>query len=70
MASVAGGDLYNNVQHRCLHDALIPNVSSSKVRWGVMRVALVDPGLGLAPDQAVRLHASLRLLPFRQGAIH
>ncbi len=39
MASVADGNLYNNVQHRCLHDALIRNVSSSKVRWGVMRVA-------------------------------
>lgn len=38
MASVADGDLYNNVQHHFLHDALIINVSSSKVRWGLVGV--------------------------------
>lgn len=38
MASVANGDLYNNVQHHYLHDALIINVSSSKVRWGLVGV--------------------------------
>lgn len=36
MASAAEGDLYNNVQHHLLHDALIINVSSSKVRWGLV----------------------------------
>jgi lipopolysaccharide transport system ATP-binding protein len=38
MASLADGDLYNNVQHHWLHDALILNVSSSKVRWGLVGV--------------------------------
>jgi lipopolysaccharide transport system ATP-binding protein len=38
MASLANGDLYNNVQHHWLHDALILNVSSSKVRWGLVGV--------------------------------
>ncbi len=38
-ASVAEGDLYNNVQHHLLHDALIVNVSSSKIRWGLVGIA-------------------------------
>lgn len=38
MASLADGDLHNNVQHHWLHDALIINVSSSKVRWGLVGV--------------------------------
>jgi lipopolysaccharide transport system ATP-binding protein len=38
MASLADGDLYTNVQHHWLHDALIMNVSSSKVRWGLVGV--------------------------------
>lgn len=38
MASLADGDLYSNVQHHWLHDALILNVSSSKVRWGLVGV--------------------------------
>lgn len=38
MASVANGDLYTNVQHHYLHDALIINVSSSKVRWGLVGI--------------------------------
>jgi len=38
MASLADGDLNNNVQHHWLHDALIINVSSSKVRWGLVGV--------------------------------
>lgn len=38
MTSLADGDLYENVQHHWLHDALIINVSSSKVRWGLVGV--------------------------------
>jgi lipopolysaccharide transport system ATP-binding protein len=37
-ASVADGDLYNNVQHHWLHDALIFKVYSSTVRWGLVGV--------------------------------
>lgn len=38
-ASVADGELHDNVQHHLLHDALIVKVSSSKVRWGLVGVA-------------------------------
>lgn len=38
MASLAEGDLVNNIQHHWLHDALVLNVSSSKVRWGLVGV--------------------------------
>jgi len=36
MASLAGGDLHENVQHHWLHDALLFDVQSSKVRWGLV----------------------------------
>lgn len=39
-ASVANGELHDNVQHHLLHDALIVKVSSSKVRWGLVGVAI------------------------------
>ena len=38
MASVANGDLHSNVQHQWMHDALIINVSSSKIRWGLVGI--------------------------------
>ena len=38
MVSVAEGDLLNHVQHNWLHDALILNVSSSKVRYGLVGI--------------------------------
>ena len=38
MASLADGNLYTNVQHHWLHDAAILNVSSSKVRWGLVGI--------------------------------
>jgi lipopolysaccharide transport system ATP-binding protein len=38
MASVADGDLHDHVQHHWLHDALIINVSSSKIRWGLVGI--------------------------------
>ena len=36
--SVAQGELYDNTQHHLLHDSIIVNVSSSKVRWGLVGV--------------------------------
>lgn len=36
MSSVADGDLSDNVQHHWMHDALIINVSSSKIRYGLV----------------------------------
>jgi lipopolysaccharide transport system ATP-binding protein len=38
MASVADGDYYENVQHHWMHDALIINVSSSRIRYGLVGV--------------------------------
>jgi len=38
MASVANGDRYENIQHHWMHDALIINVSSSKVRYGLVGI--------------------------------
>jgi lipopolysaccharide transport system ATP-binding protein len=39
MASVASGDLHSNVQHHWMHDALIINVSSRKIRWGLVGIS-------------------------------
>jgi len=38
MASIADGDLYRNVQHHYLHDALILTVSSSRIRYGIVGI--------------------------------
>ena len=45
MTSIADGDAYENIQYHWMHDALIINVSSSKIRYGLVglpfeRVAL------------------------------
>jgi lipopolysaccharide transport system ATP-binding protein len=37
-ASIAEGDLNQNIQHHFLHDALVLNVSSSKIRWGLVGI--------------------------------
>lgn len=39
MASVAEGTLYKNIQHHYFNDALIINVTSSKVRFGLVGVS-------------------------------
>ena len=36
MASLANGDFINHIQHHWMHDALLINVYSSKVRWGLV----------------------------------
>jgi len=51
MASVADGDLYNNVQHHWMHDALIINVSSSKIRFGLTGIVFERVGLKVRNDQ-------------------
>lgn len=38
MASVADGNLYENIQHHYLHDALLIKVSSSEIRWGLVGI--------------------------------
>jgi lipopolysaccharide transport system ATP-binding protein len=50
MASVADGNLHANTQHHWLHDALIINVSSSLVRWGLVGVAFEDVKLEVQHD--------------------
>jgi lipopolysaccharide transport system ATP-binding protein len=50
MASVANGNLYNNVQHHFLHDAFIINVSSSKIRWGLVGIPFERIALELRND--------------------
>lgn len=50
MASVADGDLYSNVQHHYLHNALIINVSSSKIRWGLVGIPFERISLELRND--------------------
>lgn len=38
MISLANGDINNHVQHHWLHDAMIINVFSSNVRWGLVGI--------------------------------
>jgi lipopolysaccharide transport system ATP-binding protein len=38
MASVADGNQFDNVQHHYMHDAFIVNVSSSKIRFGLVGI--------------------------------
>jgi homopolymeric O-antigen transport system ATP-binding protein len=47
MASVADGDPYDNLQHHWMHDALIINVSSSKIRYGLMGISFDRVELGV-----------------------
>jgi len=51
MASVADGDLHNNVQHHWLHDALIINVSSSRIRFGLVGIPFERVVLEIRNDQ-------------------
>jgi lipopolysaccharide transport system ATP-binding protein len=50
VASAADGDLYNNVQHHFLHDALIINVTSSKIRWGLVGIPFESISLQASND--------------------
>ena len=47
MASFADGDLHSNVQHHWLHDAVILNVSSSKIRWGLVGLKFKNVSLNI-----------------------
>lgn len=47
MASIADGGLHDNVQHHWLHDALIVNVSSSKVRYGLVGIPFEEIGMDI-----------------------
>lgn len=47
MASVADGDLHQNIQHHMMHDALVINVVSSLVRWGLVGIPFKKASLHL-----------------------
>lgn len=50
MTSIADGNLHDNVQHHWMHDALIINVSSSKIRWGLMGIPFERVKLGVVNE--------------------
>jgi lipopolysaccharide transport system ATP-binding protein len=50
MASVADGDPYDNVQHHWMHDALILNVSSSKIRYGLLGIPFERVEIGVIDE--------------------
>ena len=50
MASVANGSLYDHIQHHFLHDALILNVTSSKIRWGLVGISFDQVVLKIANE--------------------
>lgn len=45
--SIADGDLHNNIQHHWLHDAMILNVSSSKIRYGLVGIQFESVNLSI-----------------------
>lgn len=50
MASVADGHQYDNKQHHYMHDALVINVASSRVRFGLVGVSFESVELELSVD--------------------
>jgi lipopolysaccharide transport system ATP-binding protein len=51
MASVANGNLHNNIQHHYVHDALIVHVSSSQIRWGLVGIPFNKVSLEVEPNE-------------------
>jgi lipopolysaccharide transport system ATP-binding protein len=50
MTSIADGDVHENIQLHYMHDALIFNVTSSKIRWGLVGVAFEKVQLKVSND--------------------
>ena len=48
MTSLANGDSYNHIQHHYVHDALIINVHSSKIRFGIVGVPFESVSLKIS----------------------
>ena len=48
--SVADGNLHDNVQHNWLHDALLINVSSNKLRYGLVGIPIESVSLQVVND--------------------
>ena len=46
--SVADGNLHDNVQHNWLHDALVINVSSNKLRYGLVGIPIESVSMCIA----------------------
>ena len=51
MASIAGGNLYDHIQHHFLHDALILTVTSSKIRWGLVGIPFEQVSLKISNEE-------------------
>lgn len=51
MASIAGGHLYDHIQHHFLHDALILTVTSSKIRWGLVGIPFEHVSLKISNEE-------------------
>jgi lipopolysaccharide transport system ATP-binding protein len=49
-AGLADGDLFDHIQHNYLHDVYIINVSSSKVRWGLVGLPFEKVSLKVIHD--------------------
>lgn len=50
MASVADGSLHKNIQHHFMHNALIVNVISSQIRWGMVGIPFQKVSLTVSHD--------------------
>ncbi|MBB3542444.1 ABC transporter ATP-binding protein [Rhizobium sp. BK399] len=46
-ASLADGDAHDNIQHHWLHDAMVINVSNSKIRYGLVGAEFEDVKLSI-----------------------
>ena len=49
--SIADGDPAINVQHHWLHDAVLINVQSQKLRYGLVGIPFEKIGLDIGPSK-------------------
>jgi lipopolysaccharide transport system ATP-binding protein len=56
--SVADGNLHDNTQHNWLHDAMIINVSSNKLRYGLVGVPVESVNLHVIND-SLKIHQQI-----------
>jgi len=48
--SIADGEPFNHVQHHWIHDALLMNVVSEKLRYGLVGIPFDDVTLSLSEE--------------------
>ncbi|MBI3811901.1 MAG: ABC transporter ATP-binding protein [Nitrospirae bacterium] len=54
MSSLANGDSYNHIQHHYVHDALVINVYSSKIRFGIVGIPFESVSLKINNEASYR----------------